>query len=569
LGQRTVFRVTLASLSTIFATTLIAALVVPVASVAETAITHSAGTADGAGLIAAQNGRVRALVIGVDNYQTPRVAPILQGAVADARDISSVLSAANIPNVTTLLDSQVTRASVMSALETLQRESEPDDLAIITFSGHGSQETALFPDSEEDGKDEFFVLWGFSDKGPGTSERIMDDELFTMFSKLTARGVHVLFLADTCHAGGMTKDASGARRMNVRGLSRVDDPANAGDGAYYIEPGVDQLKPISTRPIDLATENLPNLSFMAAVEAGTVAPEIEIPGVSTRRGAASYAFARALQGAADSKGNGDGITTRGELLAYVRSDVGALTDGVQKPVLQPRNEAALATPLFKYTIAGSQLDTAPVKIAVAGLEAGEINALRREHPDIQFTLGGETSADLRWDARTKLLHHRDGRLIASNLLSSQLSHSADRIRALRKLEKITAAGPLDVSIDPSQKTFRHKDIFEVKVNGVDGKYVIVFNLAGDGKVQFLYPPANADPLSLERQASFKLQALPPFGSDVLVAAALPRRNLAIENALRLLDTGEAGSALRAASVILDVLEAGGNAGFVSYTTAPR
>ena len=61
-------------------------------------------------------GAVRALVIGIDDYQHVRK---LRGAAADARDIESTLKSLGVRDVTTLINEQVDRASVLREVSAL------------------------------------------------------------------------------------------------------------------------------------------------------------------------------------------------------------------------------------------------------------------------------------------------------------------------------------------------------------------------------------------------------------------------------------------------------------------
>ena len=61
-------------------------------------------------------GEVRALVIGIDAYETVRP---LKGAVADARDIESALRRMGTRDVTALIDAQADRATVLRAIGSL------------------------------------------------------------------------------------------------------------------------------------------------------------------------------------------------------------------------------------------------------------------------------------------------------------------------------------------------------------------------------------------------------------------------------------------------------------------
>lgn len=77
-----------------------------------------------------------AVVLGVNDYPGRR--SDLRGAVTDAEDMSSALRSLGVPaeRVVTLLDGQVTRANVESALRWLARRAAPDATAVVYWAGH-------------------------------------------------------------------------------------------------------------------------------------------------------------------------------------------------------------------------------------------------------------------------------------------------------------------------------------------------------------------------------------------------------------------------------------------------
>jgi hypothetical protein len=73
----------------------------------------------------------------------------------------------------------------------------------------------------------------------------------------------------------------------------------------------DQLK--LPPPTDTEVDDLQNVTFVAAVPADKLVPEVSIEG--QKRGALSWAFSRALEGRADK--DGDGKVSEFELLGYI------------------------------------------------------------------------------------------------------------------------------------------------------------------------------------------------------------------------------------------------------------
>ena len=285
---------------------------------------------------------MRALVIGIDAYQFE---PPLKGAVADARDIESTLRRNGVADVTALFDAASDRAAVMRSVGELLARSQAGDLVILSIAGHGVQEPERFKGSQPDGMDNVFILAGFNPKtAAGAQQRILGSEFNHLIKQFELKGTQVLFVADACHGGG---------------LSREIDPRAAGM-SYRQVPSYtlaqDDLKPISTATDAFQSEaSFERTAVLAAVDRTAKAPEVRIPGEPGLRGALSYAVARALEGAADE--NGDGQVTRDELFRYVRQVTYQLSDQRQHIVTtQPPAQDAGSEVLYGRSRAVVLLD---------------------------------------------------------------------------------------------------------------------------------------------------------------------------------------------------------------------
>src|SRR5262245_44381999 len=82
------------------------------------------------------------LFIGIDRYRPP--VPRLSCAVNDALALAGLFEDTLGGNVRRLLDDDATADHIRSALAALEG-SDPDDLVIITFSGHGTEDHRLVP----------------------------------------------------------------------------------------------------------------------------------------------------------------------------------------------------------------------------------------------------------------------------------------------------------------------------------------------------------------------------------------------------------------------------------------
>jgi hypothetical protein len=115
------------------------------------------------------------LTIGIDDYEG--TVNDLDGAVNDAKDVSQALESAGARKVVRLFNDDASKDAITSAWETLVAEAKPGDTIVFSYAGHGGQEPAP-PSRHNKTTIESFLLGHFEPSGPGTRERIVDDEMF-------------------------------------------------------------------------------------------------------------------------------------------------------------------------------------------------------------------------------------------------------------------------------------------------------------------------------------------------------------------------------------------------------
>src|SRR5262245_49794394 len=147
------------------------------------------------------------MVVGIDDYVG--TANDLDGAVNDASDVAKSLKGLGAKDVVALFNAEATKGRIFSAWEDLVAKTKPGDTIIFSYAGHGGQEPEpQGRHDESDGMNENFLLGGFAPTGPGTKERVLDDEVFEWMKEADDKGVKVIFVADSCHSGGMERSAS-------------------------------------------------------------------------------------------------------------------------------------------------------------------------------------------------------------------------------------------------------------------------------------------------------------------------------------------------------------------------
>jgi hypothetical protein len=498
-------------------------------------------------------GEVRALVIGVDDYQHVRK---LKGATADARDIDSTLKAMGVRDVTTLINDQVDRSSVLREVSALVERTKTNDLIFLSIAGHGTQEPERVKGSEPDGMEDVFLLTGFEPTAAGSQQRILGSEFNHFIKQFELRGAKVIFIADTCHGGGM------AREIDPR----------AGEMSFRQIPTytllVDTLQPVSDANDPRSELDLDHTAFLAAVDRSTKAPEVRIPGIDGLRGALSYAVARALEGNADA--NHDGKVTLNELFANVRQVVYQLSDQRQNvvtmtsPSLSPETDVAFGltrgVALIQGPIEGSQPSAPSPSVPPSAAAAGNApklasqtstpDAARTDTPIRVAALDGKITYFpnlTAHDAKVQAVQPTDnpdliwdpvshdviawGDVIAYGVNLADLPTVIDRTAAIRALKRIATQSPQVMRMSPDDRQHHNEQTVEIDLSDAAGRALVVFNVSGDGTIQMLYPIGSDASPAQSANLKLPLRVREPFGADQIVAITSKQRLVDLEQFL--------------------------------------
>ncbi len=163
-----------------------------------------------------------ALCIGINDY--PGTDSDLAGCVNDAEDWRTALDDLGFDRTTLMLDGEATRAAMIEQLTAIVSATRAGDVAVITFSGHGTWQADDDRD-EPDMRDEALCPHDFSSAGP-----LLDDDLFDIFSRQHS-GARVVFLSDSCHSGSVARIALPAAQNQQSGRIRFLAPGPFLSGA--------------------------------------------------------------------------------------------------------------------------------------------------------------------------------------------------------------------------------------------------------------------------------------------------------------------------------------------------
>jgi hypothetical protein len=323
----------------------------------------------------------------------------------------------------------------------------------------------------------------------------------------------------------------------------------------------DTLTPVTTASEAFLTElDFDHTEFLAAVDRKSKAPEISIPGIAGLRGALSYAVARAFEGNADA--NNDGKVTVKELFTNVRQVVYQLSNQRQNIVTaspptrdidsetvfqltrgltvvaqpSPSTPAVVASPApapppVVVTTAAPAVERTgrPVRLASLDGNKTQFAGLTPRDAPFEIVLPGD-NPDIVWDPAS-----RDviawGDVIAYAVDKSELPSVADRDAAVRELKQIATKATQVVKIGPDDSLHRNESLVQIELSEVAGRALILFNIAGDGTVQMLYP-IGSDPAAIPTaDFRFPLRVREPFGADKIVAITSAQRMTELEQVL--------------------------------------
>lgn len=476
--------------------------------------------------------KIYGLVIGVDDYA---YVPSLSGAVNDARDIAETLEARDA-EVILLLDREATRARIESAFDDIVGRVKTGDTIVMTYAGHGVQMPEALPGDEPDGMDETFILHGFNVRGEGLGERIRDNDISSMLSRVPS-DVAVLMVADSCHSGTMTRSVDprgdlGPMRFVELGPVTEADP--------LAKPNAD------TRAIEAAS--FPNVVYAHAARDDQQTPEVEIDGVY--RGALSWSIARALDGQAD---GGDGMTTLADFQDYVIEQVRALSGTRQTPGVS----YSRAVEITGVEGAGAALSALLGNDVSAPVPQQPRTALSLADPPRMYVrsdgssravfLGGvqivdtEETARLLWDqSKGELVDRATADVIAETKNEADVDLAILKWRAVQPLIRWTPKRPLQFRLEPDDRRYRLGEPLHITITrpepGFD--YLTIVNLASSGEVQFIYPSAGHTRTDQDRMAPTEQAkrlgpspVSPPTGADHVIALASLERLTDLHTAL--------------------------------------
>ncbi len=467
--------------------------------------------------------RIFGLVVGINHYVSH---PDLRGAVNDARDISDALHSIGAEKVILLLNEKATYDTVKQSWYRLIQEAAPGDTIVFSYAGHGGRGPEQVPGSEADHKDDAFILGGFREHGPGTRERIIDNEINAWLKD--AKEQSIIMIADSCFSGTML------RGLDVRAsgtVYRTIDDYGPLVNDYHPPPPV--------QAASLTADDLPHVTFFSSSRENEKTPEILINSVP--RGALSWAFARALRNAAT---NGSSALTRGSLEHYLRENILMCSEGRQHPTFIPRGRddqvllQVAGQPAAQPAPAGARLPKLP-RLRVQPIGSGSASLLRTIRGVQPVTAAGQ--ADLILDNSRHQVLNSLGDVVTHSLAPGKQSvqRVVDKWRLLVLLRRLSEQQSLVLRLSRGDISYHRGESFTLSVSGGRFSFFTLFSLDPDGTASLLYPlPEYNDPPRLSAfPFTLPLEIIEPYGAEHLMAIVSDRLLTGLQRALTGIGTG--------------------------------
>jgi hypothetical protein len=146
----------------------------------------------------------KALLVGINKYPDPQNE--LRGCINDILDMEHFIAETNKvyakQNIKKLTDKEATKKGIVTQIKWLLDGAQPGDQLLFHYSGHGAQVPSLNQNLELDGLDEIICPYDFSGQG----ENALRDKEFAQLFAGIPKGVHFVWISDSCHAEDLSRD---------------------------------------------------------------------------------------------------------------------------------------------------------------------------------------------------------------------------------------------------------------------------------------------------------------------------------------------------------------------------
>jgi hypothetical protein len=486
---------------------------------------------------------LHALVVGIDKY---KFVPVLPGAGEDADDLAQTLKPI-VQSLIVLRDEAATRDGVMSGWKRLVATAKTGDTLLWTFAGHGTRAPGPRREDRPEWLDGRLVMVGWDGRSAqGRKEEITHQDLDEMFDEAGKRGLRVVFVADSCHSGAVTRSIDGrAGGIRFRFVPSYDVESD-------LDKSLVAQAPAKAPPNSAAYARPEHVTFIAAAQPDQLVPEVPINGVA--RGVVSWSLARALEGA-KLVADDDGQVTRGALGRFILQNVRTYAEGRQTPETRPKENPSEV--LFRIPLRGqtAQPVNDNIRFSSLGLDSVAAGSLLASLKGVA-AVSGQELPEMIWDAAKGDVLNGASEVIAFGVPRSGLQAVVDKQRALYQIKALGLGAGLDSTLTPGDGIHPEGRELTWRAGGLRHPHLIVFSIAGDGTVQYLFPQGN-DPkrVDIRQPRTLSFTAGKPYGADHLVVITAERFPTEEVAALQGIDGQK--DALKAARLVQQITARGG------------
>jgi hypothetical protein len=139
--------------------------------------------------------------------------------------------------------------------------------------------------------------------------------------------------------------------------------------------------------------------------------------------------------------------------------------------------------------------------------------------------------DLVWDPASHDVL-AGGDVVAYRIEKAELPGVIDRAAAVASIKVLTVKSPQPMKVSPDDRLHRSGTDLEVTIDDTAERALLLFNLAGDGTIQALYPVGSDDPVIHAPALKLPVRVRAPYGADRVIAVTSRSRMNKLESALK-------------------------------------
>jgi len=124
-----------------------------------------------------------------------------------------------------------------------------------------------------------------------------------------------------------------------------------------------------------------------------------------------------------------------------------------------------------------------------------------------------------------------GDVVAYRVEKADLPSVIDRTAVVRDLKQASTKAPQVIKVGPDDGLHRGDQMVQIELSDISGRALVLFNIAGDGTIQMLYPIGSDASSIPTADYRFPVRVREPFGADQIVAITAGQRMTQLEQAL--------------------------------------